>query len=44
MGSSLHRFSYCYLLFVTNPFSEIMLAQQILLGANSSSAIILSYI
>ena len=33
MGSSLHYFSYCYPLSVTDMFSRIMLAQQILLGA-----------
>ena len=40
MGSSLHYFSYCYPLPVIDTFSRIMLAQQILLGANSSAAII----
>ena len=40
MGSSLHYFSYCYPLPVIDTFSGIMLAQQILLGANSSAAII----
>ena len=40
MGSSLHYFSYCYPLPVIDTFSGIMSAQQILLVACSSAAII----